>query len=69
MILSGIVGFLAGGIVGYILGILVKLFSRGRYPRKIHGFACTLAIGVAIVFAIAGIFEFMPTHLSTHLSK
>ena len=71
LILSGalgcVVGFLTGGIVGYILALLLKLFSRGRFPSNVRSFvisfAATLAVIVGIVFAIAGIFEFLPRHL------
>lgn len=32
MIGSGIVGFLAGGIIGIVLALLLKLFTWGRFP-------------------------------------
>ena len=61
MIGSGIIGFLAGGIIGIVLALLLKLFTWGRFPQKIVQFAMVIAFVVAIVFAIAGIFEFMPS--------
>lgn len=61
MICSGIVGFIVGGIIGFVLALLLKLFSWGRFPKRIVGFAMVIAFVVAIVFAIAGIFEFMPS--------
>jgi len=63
MLLGGIIGFIAGGIIGVVLALFLKLFSWGRFPKKIVKFAMVIAIAVAIVYAIAGIFELLPGHL------
>ena len=62
MLLGGIIGFIAGGIIGFVLALILKLFSWGRFPKKIGVFTIVLALIGAIVYAVAGIFEFLPGH-------